>query len=335
MSRKCWLLVGLILAFAVVCIFFYRGENPKTSLDTKAVGDKGSVDEQAPSPFSFKDSKQYEEFKTGTSPVDIASLPMHLRIVIGVEKKDDYWARKNAIRQLGVHLSRLELNALYAFLTTKADRQSFDADAFNSIKNDVLDMLVLQEPLPEDLAAQMVFMFRDRSLDDMWREYCVQHFQRYYERKWPVGSSAIQDPERMAFESVYWEAASEWNTRVAGAALLGLDQLSSKHEEIDRDKLTEATESLAFREDGNPGSRLTAIRLCGQRGLTNSLSSMRSLAVNSTNALLQLTAVASIGDLGSDADIELLNNLMRKIPGSKLTQNAIERAIKHIQERQK
>ena len=333
MTRRNWLAAGLIMGCIVLYFFFAGKDSPHMPSDSKSAGVKGPESGQGATPVAFKDSRQYQEFKAGTAPIDIASLPTHLRVVIGLEKKDDYWARKNAIRQLGARLSQPELYALYAFLTTKLESQNFDAETFNSLKNDVLDILVLQEPLPQDLAAQMVSMFRDESLDDMWREYCVQHFIHYYERKWPAGLSAEQDPERMALESVYWEAAAEMKTRVAGTALIGLEKLSRTHEEIDRRQLAEATARMAFLEEGHSGSKLTAIRLCGQMELKETLPATRQLLATSTNTLLQLAAIASIGDMGTETDVELLGDIFTQMTNRAALREAAQIAISKIRKR--
>ena len=132
--------------------------------------------------------------------------------------------RNDAIRALAKPLSEDDVRALSWFLDEKFSQQDeYDVLTFNALKNDVLGVLLERVPPPEGIGQSLVRMFRDPDHDDVWRDYCVQHFAGYYRTRRLAGAAAA-DRELLAIESAYWEAVAASNSTTAGTALIGLRQ---------------------------------------------------------------------------------------------------------------
>jgi len=161
-------------------------------------------------------------------------------------------------------------------------------------------------------------MYNDKSFDTMWRDYCVQFITNYYERRWIYSNSAqtvseTNDSEtgmkKEAIEAVYWDAIKEIDTTIAGTALLGLTSIARTGADIDRKRIKKAIEDiLAEPECGEP-TRITALRLAGSLGCDKILLEARIIAQIGETITLRMAAIATIGDLGTSNDIELLESL--------------------------
>ena len=104
--------------------------------------------------------------------------------------REEYRRRLTAVQRLGPDLSVEDRAAVYAFLRTKAsDQDTLEPLALNSIKNELLDCLLKQNPLPEDLGRELLSLYRDPAVDEILKDYCVQHFYKYWELRWPSGAS--------------------------------------------------------------------------------------------------------------------------------------------------
>ncbi|MBN2863168.1 MAG: hypothetical protein JXN62_08415, partial [Bacteroidales bacterium] len=95
-----------------------------------------------------------------------------------------YSSMMKSIGQLSKELDADDVAALRDFLTWPNDvfPEGMREIEINSIKNDVLNNLLLQKELPEAIGYQLVDMFADTESDSVWKDYCVQFMSPYYER---------------------------------------------------------------------------------------------------------------------------------------------------------
>lgn len=222
-----------------------------------------------------------------------------------------YRDRLIAIRALGGDLDEDEANALFGFLRLRADTQSpLDPLALNALKNDLVDAMIKAHPMPVNLGAELIAMFRDEQLDVVWRDYCVQHFAPYYEEKWPPGTPVGDDDAgRQEMLIAFGEALSETGSTLAGTALIGLERLSASYGEVSRAWVISNAMAIATSEEADAAARLTALQVCSHANATAVLPTVRILAQTGEVVPLRLSAVATLGALGKAEDTELLQSL--------------------------
>jgi hypothetical protein len=183
-------------------------------------------------------------------------------------------------------------------------------------------------------------MYRDTGHAEVWRIYCVQYFGEYYQRKWPVrdepvaaGPVAEEDPksERCQMERAYRNALAEKNSQMAGTALLSLEELSRKYARFDRTRVEEDALALATDDACHETSRISALLVCGKMGCKNALPTARMLAQTGQSVVLRAAAIATVGDLGDQADLELIESL-RNASDARL-RGAAESALARLRKR--
>jgi hypothetical protein len=239
------------------------------------------------------------------------NLSPEVKAIVGLDERImDINARRKELLKMTRHLSEDDVKALMMFLdSTSKDEKDITPDMFNAFKNDVLDMLQRQDKIPDGLGGQLVKMFKDKEHDDVWRDYCIQYMADYYESKWPVGSTNNEDPERKDMESSYWAAVGDTNKTFPGTALLALEKLSRNNSEFDRNKVGEKALELAMDDQSTEANRITSLRLCGMLNKTEILPTARVLAQTGSTGPIRMAAVATVGDVGNQTDIELLQSL--------------------------
>ena len=290
----------------------------------------------APAPQSAPAGKPAVHTPTPTTAAtvpDWANLPEAIRLICGQGDEKRYPARVAAVHQLGANLSAAEIQALVWLLHQKcASQGDLSQEALAAIKNDVLEILISQGQVPPDLGKEIVGMYRDRSSDFLWRDYCVQHFAMYYDRMWPDASEAGQaqvadDANRKEIVAAFGEALQERDNGIEGVALLGLYGLSGKCPEASK----VGDQALAMAMDGTCAAqtRVTAVAVCGLTGKTAILPEARILAQTAEVLPLRLASIATIGSLGNAQDRELLQGL-RAGPDER-TYKALDAALKKLE----
>ncbi|MFO7870957.1 MAG: hypothetical protein R6V03_05940 [Kiritimatiellia bacterium] len=238
--------------------------------------------------------------------------------VAGV-RKPGLRKRTESLRKLTTNLGGDDVKVLRLFLEQPASEQeAMRPLEFNALKNNVADVLLRQDELPDGLGLQLVEMYRDRDMDVVWRDYCVQYLAPYYNRKWPPGtadapetggSAAETDAERAEILRAYREALGEKDSTIAGTALLAVERLSRRRPEFDREEIGRIAVELACDEACAGASRITALRVSALMGRKEVLSGARIAAQTGETSTLRLAAIATLGDIGEGADRELLESL--------------------------
>ena len=123
-----------------------------------------------------------------------------------------------------------------------------------------------------------------------------------------VASSAAggETAELQAVQDALWNALGERENSNAGTALLGLDKLSRNHPEFDRQEIDAAMVDLAGDDQASVANRIMALRMCGERGNVQALETIRNLARNGDTTMLRCAAIATLGELGTEEDLALL-----------------------------
>ena len=255
-----------------------------------------------------------------------------IRLICGQGDTKDYRARIVAVHQLGTGLSADDVQALYWLLHQKfATQGDLSPEAFAALKNDALEALLRQATIPSDLGKEMVGMYRDRTTDLVWRDYLVQHFPMYVERRWP-DANAPADPGRAEIFKAFDEALQEKDNGIAGTALLSFYRLVGKAPEAD--PATIGQNALALAKDGTCAvqTRVSAVGICGLTGQIAILPDARILAQTAEAIPLRLAAIATIGSLGTQEDRELLESL--KAGSEERLHKAADAALKKLNKKE-
>jgi hypothetical protein len=242
---------------------------------------------------------------------DAATLSPAVRAILGLgAERTDAKARQAAIKKLTTSLSEADILALAWFLKSPYDKDcGVPVGIYNTLRNDVLEVLVRQEKLPFGLGGQMAGMYRDRGENDVWRDYSLQYMADYYERRWPTNAPVADDEERKQMLGAYQEALQEKDKTMAGTALIGLETLSQRYPEVDRGELAGQALKLATDEQCSAASRITAMRMCAKFGARDVLPSARIAAQTGEIVPLRMAAIATLGDIGGAEDLALLQSL--------------------------
>ena len=282
---------------------------PQAAGPTATTNRPQRVSVQVPPQASTRKPSVASPVSAAVATLDWANLPAAIRLICGQDTNKSYAARITAAHQLGANLSPTEIQALYGLLHQKSASQGdLSPEAFAALKNDILDALIAQTVLPPDLGKEIVGMYRDRSTDPLWRDYCVQHFTMYVERL-GLSTGAPVDPDRAEIFKAFHEALQEKDSGIAGTALLSLYRLSNKAPEADLPTIGQ--NALAMAKDATCAvqTRVTAVGICGLTGKTEILPEARILAQTAEVLPLRLSAIATIGSLGGAQDKELLEGL--------------------------
>jgi len=243
-----------------------------------------------------------------------------VRTIIGTDgDPGDFRPRMDAMKQLTRNLSTNDTTALRLFLNFRFREQDKNAGLrlleFEGLKNDALTVLLAQDRLPAGLGHQLAGMYRDNDHSEVWRAYCIQYIPEYYEQMWPAVREPEPEkgqeiaPERLEMENTCWEALEDEDSTIRGTALLALECLSGKYDHIDRPKVEEAAVSMAVDDACEEPARITSMRICGMAGRKEALPAARMIAQTGETVPLRMAAIATLGDLGEDEDLELLESL--------------------------
>jgi hypothetical protein len=194
----------------------------------------------------------------------------------------------------------------------------------NAVKNDVLDRLLRQAVLPEGIGLQLVEMASNPRNDPVWRDYCIQFMPPYYERVSAEGGTAEYTDsgtaeqtadELSAIHDAMFLALDERDCTMAGTALIGLEWLSRAYDEFDREAIATKASEIAADESVSDAPRVTALRLAsmmsvqqGGVGIEHTAVTARRVAQTGETVLLRCTAIVTLGEIGTEADRELLNS---------------------------
>jgi len=270
-----------------------------------------------------------------------------VKALLGLDGKERNYSELLAeIYKLGDNLSAADVTALCELLTWPNDRfpEKMRPIEVNAVKNDVLDQLLRQQELSPGLGIQIAEMAGNPENDSVWRDYCVQFMQPFYERcstedgrqrsedrdQTAESAKTAQEKELQTVQEAMFSALNERSETIAGTALIGLELLSRDHEEFDREQIIEKSMEIASDWNVSPSCRLTALRMSsdlatkerkehknsdGEPETQNSeletdavADTARVLAQTGDTVLLRSAAIVTLGETGSEEDRELLES---------------------------
>ncbi len=224
-------------------------------------------------------------------------LPERVRPVFDIASKLSFGRRLEAVHELPADLSPAERAALLAFLKCGED----DDNGF-VLKNDILNKLREQQVHPEEYVQAMAYLLEDGLLDQVVRDYIVQHLRPCFEDN---------PSERPAVKKLLMKARSDRPGGTAAVALLALNSLARDFpSEIDARTVADAAAEIAADPAAPHMSRTSAIQVCAQNGIRESLPAIRELAGDeAVSTALRISAIAAMGRLGGTEDIATLDSI--------------------------
>ena len=179
---------------------------------------------------------------------------------------DRYEARNDALRSIARRrdLPEKDVAALVAYLRSKDNAMRVERVA--ALKNDVMNLLRNQEPLPKGLTEALIAMFRSGKHAPAVLDYCIQHLGA-------MQGEITDDALRRRIREIFVFAARQTRQPYAGTALYSIAQdkrasLSQKNE------LKRLTIALC-KQGSHPVARVSAIQLAGERGYKEILPILR------------------------------------------------------------
>lgn len=311
--------------------------------DSKREGDK-SDGESVESDVDWKTS----EIQPSSSDVNAtvfsprnsnANIQRNLQInknapsLTSAEQKAYYRDHLSAIASKSEWLGEEDRSELKSFLNSKYSEQTeLDLIALNALKNAAVQKLIDQREMDDDLSDFIIEMYNNPEHDDLWRDYCIQFLPECHAKKWPMGASPT-DHSAMRIIDAIWVAASETDSgSIPGTALLALNRMSRIEPIIDKQRLSNLALDYVKRDDVTVEARISAMQICGQLGQKSVLPTARELAQGAVKIPLRMASIASIGDLGSSADISFLEGILSS-ERSKYVRVACESALAKIKKR--
>jgi len=238
----------------------------------------------------------------------LAALKMSpaVRALLGLTvDKGDRDARRDALKKLSRTLTPDDVEAMTLFLDFRyEDNAELSSAAFDALKNDALVVLLNQKQLPDGLGLKLADMFKDENHSTRWRDYSLQYIAQYYE-----AVVSPESPEVAAITNAYAAALDTRSEKFAGTALLAVERLSREHTEFDREAIGDAALEIALSGDTCHDSRITALRVCAMMNRMEVLPQARILAQTGAIMPVRLAAIATVGDLGDESDLEYLESL--------------------------
>jgi len=343
MKKIVWVVVGLVVVLLLAVQQAKRmGQGAESMEIETAEVDSLSGGELGTAPTNKADRAIFlpgNQSAKSTDSVDDGTISDPVKALLGLDdKKHNYSSLLSAINDLGNELSATDVMALMEMLNFPNDRfpEKMRPIEINAVKNDVMDKLLRQKQLPDGLGLQMAEMAANPDNDPVWRDYCIQFMQPFYERcsaeSMEHGAGSVSQAARLpgadgsrravggtdelfAIHDAMFSALDERSETLAGTALIGLELLSRTHNEFDREMIIEKSVEIASDEIASPASRMTALRLSASGNLkleTGNLNQLtdtaRSIAQTGETVLLRSAAIMTLGEVGTSDDRELLES---------------------------
>lgn len=282
-----------------------------------------------PLPHKTHQNREVKPISRSVAPPDLRIDPELLsdtiRHVCGLvpESAERYELRNDALRSVARVRDLPEADVLALMGYVAATNGSLRVEREAALKNDILNLLVDQNPVPEGLADLLIGMVAAGSHPPVILDYCIQHLGALYG---DGKDAATLGRIRAALVA----AAHDVRTPCAGTALYALaarrGQSTSERDELRR--LTVA----ALDPKADSLVRISALQLAGEKGWREALPVVRGiLAADRRDAVTDTVAIGTLGLLGNEADLPLLDSVSAR--GGQRLKTPVESARKRIKER--
>lgn len=298
-----------VVVSSAVLIFVFSGRGPK-ALPTPAVRGGESI--------RVVESGHDVVRRPFVRPAADASAAVNVICGFDSRSAGSYPMRIAALRSIANRsdLPAEDVDMLLGYIASTND--AMRADRVAGLKNEVLNLLRNQDPVPAELAPLLTGMIGSDDYDATIVDYCIQHLGSMW-------GDFRNEGERENARKVFVSVASRRDVPYAGTALYALADEDGAPDEYRR-KLRRLAVDLACDPGANRLARIAAIQVAGCHGYTEVLPSVRNtLSEPHPDAVLAMVSVGAIGSLGAPSDVPLLERF-RGTAGTRLYP-AIDKAI--------
>jgi len=295
------LFVGCLFIVAVVIVRVGGMRNRSTTRQTQTTEKtetSANVDKSdRPTERTTPTPPEIKELPKVSVNAKEVEIPASLYPIFGMAEKKDYMTRIKAVHQLNRNLSEQEIKALYVFLNRHNNEDNLQASEVDAIKNDVSVAIMGQQTKPADYANNLMAMYYDKSHDNVWRDYCIQHLGGWYAK--------ADAKEQHLIAATLWQAVEEKNLTISGTALIALSKNTGSQ---DIQEKAVANKAYEMCEDAQYGelAKITALQICAKFNEKKVLSTARKIAESGESVPLRMSAIAAIGTLGNSSDKPML-----------------------------
>jgi len=236
--------------------------------------------------------------------------------------------RSRAAANLGTDFNAEEVKFMLGFLDEKIAGQSeYNTLEFNAIKNDVSWALLHQDKPVEPYCNALVSMYRDKTHDYVWRDYCIQHMAIYCARL--KGNKASSKPAALyAVLACLADAVKNFRMPVCGTALIGMKNLLGSDGMNGDLNVSEIALKIATNPEACNSARASAVQVAVELKTDGILKVARDMAQNGEDVLLRISAVSAVGKVGTNDDVKLLADL--SMNGDSRISLSARRALKSL-----
>ena len=249
-----------------------------------------------------------------------------IRTVCGLDaaSADRYEARNDALRSVARRRDLAPDDVALLMSYVESTNLILRVEREAALRNDVLNLLRNQEPVPTGLSALLIGMVKRGGYDPAILDYCVQHLGAL----WP---DLRDDVRRNRVRDLLVLTARDISNPCAGTALYSLAEGIGP---VKDDGLLRRLTLAACAKGADPLVRLSALQLAGERGYREALPSARAVLCGSRrDAVLDTVAAGTVGLLGDASDLKALENLRQK--GGRRVRVAVDAAVARINDRER
>jgi hypothetical protein len=174
-----------------------------------------------------------------------------------------------------------------------------DGQAGHVRKNELMNALNRQVPLPPETVNVYAAIYRDPMQNEVIRDYAIQHVYEAYARLGDAQSKG-------AALTLLQEAASQSDSSIAGTAILALARLAQTDATVPNAEIAATAFALARNPAANTSARISALQVIGQFDAAQAVPVLVA-AVNQGGSIpLQLSALGALGQVGGKEQVPLL-----------------------------
>ena len=302
-------------AFVVLGTMLYRHGGP--------VSEKAK--ETLPPAASPTQAPETDSITTTPAPLRVREAVLQLTGQLGDGAPK---TRRDALEVLPLDLNKKELETIYARIVEHSRPEAFPRRAWHAFFNDTLNALVLDQKNPvADLPGRLLAVVEDSQRHRVIRDYALQHLLAFAEYR-------AEPSERVDLLETAWQAISQTRDSFRGTYLLATAYRAGDPGWPTEEDISKKAWQVASADDANVLSRISALQVCGKLGYQEALPLALEIAADTgAHMTLRTSAIATIGDLGSEAERGELVSLARRSPPR--LRVAIEAAILRIDGKRK
>lgn len=283
---------------------------PATPAGGKSPGSGGSGDRRSAARPAPGDPAE------GPAPRPAVLLPGDLGRVLGDDKALGSRARIQILRDRDASFNGAEIEGILAYLHGGIMPEGLRADEWHWIIDELFTRMRTESGDPKDLTRKLAEVFANAALDPVVRDYALQH----------VGHLGREGGDTAVAHDAALRGLEETGSPLAGTALLVLHNEPGTAGAKDELAGARAVEIL---RNGNAAvpARVTALQVAARQDAEGTLEAASELLAGESSAFLKVAAVAAVGEVGSAADLPLLESLPADNP---ILRHAVRTAIQKL-----